>query len=81
VKLKSHVHPRKITERELTAAVTDNGETREIHPEYLSVKERNFKNHLGIYLENNSKELNLNVTLSFHQLHNMQIDGHEDTVS
>jgi hypothetical protein len=81
VKLKSLVHPREITESELTAAVMDDGETREIHPEYLSVKERNFKNHLGIYLENNSKELNLNVTLSFYQLNNMQIDGHEEAVS
>lgn len=58
--------------------MNDEGETREVDPQYLSIKEHTFKNHVGIYLMNNSQTLNLNVTLNF-QLYNMLVEGHEES--
>ena len=76
IRTKSLVHPGEIALEELERAVNDEGKERKVHEEYLTIKEHMHKNHLGIYLMNNSKDIHLNVTLTF-QLHNMGIVGHE----
>jgi len=65
IETKSLIRPRKITLEELEREVQDKGKMREVHPEYLDIKEHMHANHLGIYIQNKSKDTNLTITFEF----------------
>jgi len=65
IETKSLIRPRKITLEELEREVLDKGKMREVHPEFLDIKEHMHANHLGIYIQNKSKDTNLTITFEF----------------
>lgn len=55
------VHPKLVNTDEFEKLMHSNGQVREVAKDLLSIKEHMVNNHLGLLIQNTSKDTNLSV--------------------